>query len=482
MNRVKILIALLVITMNSMAAVASVTTVEVFAYAASKYPSLFAGTPTGGQYLQYTYQYYPTSQSFLAVDGAGIVYVLGPYTNNALTPVGPVSAFSSLVTAWETTPTLPSAALASEIAVLGKTPLVFPDTYFLTQFSGILAAIDGVPNGAQQFGVYLNNVVLGPTFSSSAAINPRALKVANGVNAKAQSSSPPCQNSPNNVINEILNSSTYDGPVAAFFKSIFGSLTGESIPDPSSTGLAAADPAVAVGLIMAKYRTDFNNLCANIGYNATETVQNYCYNAGQQWNAGNYAGALQTLISGAGLPQPSFLLPPGSPGSPAACSTAPATATLTTLTTATSGAGSGTVVSSVSPTGTDIFCGGTVSAPVCSTAFAAGSSVTLLATPASGSTFAGWTGACTGLAKQCIVTMSTNQTVTATFTLVVTVGVFFNVPGCAGTTPYSDAYCSMTGCQAQATTYSPGWCAPMTCTSAPAYTVHTSAAHCLGPL
>ena len=43
--------------------------------------------------------------------------------------------------------------------------------------------------------------------------------------------------------------------------------------------------------------------------------------------------------------------------------------------------------------------------------------VTLTATPASGSSFAGWTGDCSGSAS-CVVTMDQARSVTATFTLV----------------------------------------------------------------
>ncbi|GAB4217035.1 MAG: hypothetical protein Fur007_18270 [Rhodoferax sp.] len=75
------------------------------------------------------------------------------------------------------------------------------------------------------------------------------------------------------------------------------------------------------------------------------------------------------------------------------------------LTVSKSGTGSGTVTSS--PTGID--CGAT-----CSASFSSGTSVTLTATPASGSSFAGWSGACSGTGT-CAVTMSAAQNVTATF-------------------------------------------------------------------
>ncbi len=74
-----------------------------------------------------------------------------------------------------------------------------------------------------------------------------------------------------------------------------------------------------------------------------------------------------------------------------------------------SGSGSGTVASS--PVGID--CGTT-----CSTTFAAGTSVTLTATPAGGSSFTGWSGSgCSGTST-CTVTMSEARAVTAGFAVV----------------------------------------------------------------
>lgn len=67
--------------------------------------------------------------------------------------------------------------------------------------------------------------------------------------------------------------------------------------------------------------------------------------------------------------------------------------------------GSGTVTSA--PAG--INCGAT-----CTASFPAGSKVSLSAAPASGFTFTGWSGACSGTGT-CTVTMSGNQSVTATF-------------------------------------------------------------------
>jgi len=79
-----------------------------------------------------------------------------------------------------------------------------------------------------------------------------------------------------------------------------------------------------------------------------------------------------------------------------------------TLTVTKSGTGSGTVTSN--PSG--INCGST-----CSASYICGTSVTLTATAASGSTFAGWSGGgCSGTGS-CNVTVDNDKTVTATFNL-----------------------------------------------------------------
>jgi hypothetical protein len=75
-----------------------------------------------------------------------------------------------------------------------------------------------------------------------------------------------------------------------------------------------------------------------------------------------------------------------------------------TLTVSKAGTGSGTV------TGSGINCGST-----CSASYASGTSVTLTAAAASGSTFGGWSGACSGTATTCTVSMTAARSVTATF-------------------------------------------------------------------
>ena len=87
--------------------------------------------------------------------------------------------------------------------------------------------------------------------------------------------------------------------------------------------------------------------------------------------------------------------------------TATFTATAYTLNVTKIGSGNGRVTSS--PVGID--CGAT-----CSHSYAAGTLVTLTATPANRSTFTGWSGACSGTSKQCNVSMTGAKSVTATFT------------------------------------------------------------------
>jgi hypothetical protein len=75
------------------------------------------------------------------------------------------------------------------------------------------------------------------------------------------------------------------------------------------------------------------------------------------------------------------------------------------LTVSKAGTGGGTVTSS--PAG--INCGST-----CGASFSSGTSVTLTAVAVSGSTFAGWSGACSGTGN-CTVSMTATRSVTATF-------------------------------------------------------------------
>jgi hypothetical protein len=106
-------------------------------------------------------------------------------------------------------------------------------------------------------------------------------------------------------------------------------------------------------------------------------------------NKGGQASVTVTTSNGSVTPPPP---PPPGP--------APVTYTLTVQK---AGTGSGTVTASGVSCGTD-----------CSQTYASGTSVTLSVTPASGSTFAGWSGGCSGTGT-CTVSMTAARSVTATF-------------------------------------------------------------------
>jgi endoglucanase len=95
------------------------------------------------------------------------------------------------------------------------------------------------------------------------------------------------------------------------------------------------------------------------------------------------------------------------------------------LTVTRAGMGTGTVTSS--PAG--INCGSS-----CSANYNSGASVTLTAAAATGSTFAGWSGACTGTGP-CTVSMTAARAVTATF----------NTTGTGGTCANAITFTSNTG-------------------------------------
>jgi hypothetical protein len=90
----------------------------------------------------------------------------------------------------------------------------------------------------------------------------------------------------------------------------------------------------------------------------------------------------------------------------------------------TNGTGGGAISST--PGGID--CGST-----CSASFPAGTSVTLVATPNTGSIFTGWGGACSGSTPSCTVDVSASSSVSASFQLVAPQGGYWWNPGASGT-------------------------------------------------
>jgi cellulose 1,4-beta-cellobiosidase len=182
---------------------------------------------------------------------------------------------------------------------------------------------------------------------------------------------------------------------------------GQSLRDKANTAMSRG---------VAVFVTEWGTVDAsgNGGFNPTESASWTAWMDSNQvssanWSLNDKAESASALVSGGGAsatgPWPDGQLTQSGlwvkPYIQAGTTPPPAYA----LTVAKAGTGSGTVTSS--PAG--ISCGAT-----CSASFASGTSVTLTATAASGSTFAGWSGACTGTGA-CTVAMSAAQSVTATF-------------------------------------------------------------------
>lgn len=137
-----------------------------------------------------------------------------------------------------------------------------------------------------------------------------------------------------------------------------------------------------------------------------------------------------------------------------------------TLTVSKSGAGSGTVASTVS----GISCGST-----CSHAFDYGTTVTLTQTPGANSVFTGWLGACTGTGS-CTVPMTAAQSVTATFGLVQeTLTVTRSGKGKVVSTPAG------TSCGSGCALFDYGTSVALTATPAPGYKFAGWKGACTGP-
>ncbi|HSW03975.1 InlB B-repeat-containing protein [Aquabacterium sp.] len=133
---------------------------------------------------------------------------------------------------------------------------------------------------------------------------------------------------------------------------------------------------------------------ASFTVNGTQTVR---FGAGSSW--------VQRSVTGSGQCTNAFFGSDPAWGVFKTCELLSGGASTTSYLLTTTVSGSGVVSSS--PTG--INCG-----TACSASFAAGSSVTLTATPAAGQTFTGWGGACSGSAS-CTVSMTAARTATATF-------------------------------------------------------------------
>ena len=137
----------------------------------------------------------------------------------------------------------------------------------------------------------------------------------------------------------------------------------------------------------------------------TETGNGTATGANLYWTGAN--GTIGQANYGGAVTSASFVSGLGSPGSLAS--------TRYALTVGKAGTGQGTVNAATLLSTPNISCGTS-----CASDYPDMAVVTLTAAATTGSTFTGWTGACTGTAATCTVTMSQAQGVTATFNLIPT--------------------------------------------------------------
>ncbi|MBK9346174.1 MAG: PPC domain-containing protein [Burkholderiales bacterium] len=94
---------------------ANISNDEVFAYAEANYRSIFTGAAISGTYQQYAYRYYAASGNYLGIDTSGGIAMLGPFTNNVLTEVGPVAAFATAISTWESSMGMGTISASGEV-------------------------------------------------------------------------------------------------------------------------------------------------------------------------------------------------------------------------------------------------------------------------------------------------------------------------------------------------------------------------------
>src|SRR6267142_1160282 len=205
--------------------------------------------------------------------------------------------------------------------------------------------------------------------------------------------------------------------VLAFYNSSFFTTSpGALFSGPINTtaiGPTAADDIVAFleGISFSPFTPTFGPVGTSVTISSTDFTgaTAVSFNGVPANFAVSNSGTITTTVPGAATTGAITVTTPDG----TATSAAGFTVTSFTLQVTRQGTGSGTVSSDDG----SINCGST-----CSAGFNSGAMVTMTATPAVGSTFGGWGGACSGTVA-CVVTMNSTQTVSATFNLLPTLQV-----------------------------------------------------------
>ncbi len=181
------------------------------------------------------------------------------------------------------------------------------------------------------------------------------------------------------------------------------------------TGLIGVNPVPTVTISSADYVVDLQMLKIKANTTYANSILTYGINGGQaigtmQFELGIWNG--QTILATA----PTTVTVWNSNGGQASFPvTVKTTTSGGTSTGGGGGGGGGGGASSTYKISIATLGKGTVTTNPAGASFPAGSTVTLTATPAAGSPWIGWTGACTGTATTCTLTMNANYSVSALF-------------------------------------------------------------------
>jgi len=167
----------------------------------------------------------------------------------------------------------------------------------------------------------------------------------------------------------------------------------------TTTGIVSATASSGLAVTLSSLAP---SVCSISGTTVTALTAGTCTIAANQAGSASYAAAAQVTQSITIV----------------AATTPPDLTQSYKLTVTTSGSGYGSVASS--PSGISCYVPepglNYLVAPDCVESYSSGTSITLTATPTSGSKFAGWSGACAGSSSSCTVTMSGAKSVVASFT------------------------------------------------------------------
>ena len=103
-----------------------ITIDQLFAWGEKNYPTLLSSPESNQFWNGYTYRYYPANDTYIGVDQAGIVWMFGPKSTNAVfVEVAPVANYAPQVVKWvaATTPVIAPAPVAVPSPIIASIPV-----------------------------------------------------------------------------------------------------------------------------------------------------------------------------------------------------------------------------------------------------------------------------------------------------------------------------------------------------------------------